>query len=107
MHWQDVLKAICGLGLLWVLFEWCKALAAMMGQKLVGVEKRTMVVVHLLRASVISAAMCVAVWILAIGGAATHSSGVAATVFCCIVTALFGVYLAVIYGAAALRRRRS
>ncbi|KAF7963710.1 hypothetical protein AWV80_06735 [Cupriavidus sp. UYMU48A] len=64
-------------------------------------------VLHLLRATTISGAMCVAVWVLSIGDAVTHSSAVSASVFFSIVAALFGVYLAFIYGASLLRHLRS
>lgn len=105
MHWQDVLKATCGLGLLWVLLEWSKALVTMMSPELKGVEKRTQVVVHLVRASAISAAMCGAVWILTIGDFVTRSSALAASLFFGFTVAALGVYLAVVYGTAALSRR--
>lgn len=107
MHWQDVLKATCALGLLWVILEWRKALGAMMDPKSAGVKKRTKVVLHLLRASAISAAMCIAVSILSIGGAVTHSSAVAALLFFGVVAVVFGIYLAVIYGPALLAHLRS
>lgn len=105
MHWQDFLKATCALGVLWVLLEWSKALVTVMDTKIQGVEKRTQVVVHLVRASAISAAMCLAVWMSTIRNFVTHSSALAASYFFGIVAVTLGTYLAIIYGAAALSRR--
>lgn len=105
MHWQDVLKATCGLGVLWVVLEWSKALMTMMSPKVEGIEKRTQVVIHLVRSSALSGALCIAVWILSLGVFVTRSSALAASLLFGFTVLALGVYLAVIYGRVMLRRR--
>jgi hypothetical protein len=105
-NWQDLLEALCALGLLWVLYEWAKAMTAAIQPGMNGVQKRTTVVVHMLRASLISAVMCAATWLATLTGHVTHSSAVAASLFCATAFTLMLIYLAAISGWAAYTRCR-
>ncbi|HGF4014031.1 hypothetical protein [Burkholderia cenocepacia] len=101
-----MLKALCALCLLWVLYEWAKAMTAAIQPGLNGVEKRTTVVVHMLRASLVSAVMCAATWLATLTGHVTHSSAVAGSLFCATAVTLMLIYLAAVYGWAAYTHRR-
>lgn len=111
MYSQQFVVLIACASILGVWLSWSNALwkfleffARTDSSESAALEMRSSVLGDLLRAAVIGAAMCIAVWVMARHGIAAHSSAVSASQFGRVTVLAPVLYLAGLYGWAAIRR---